>query len=177
PMTTFDPAMAEPIPAPATRAVLVEASSGGKPTTVALLSDWEYLERALQRLIAGWGRYIAEWEDKVVVHRQIWEQAECVRRLREYRRRYPHATSPAYRAAIERELAACEQLLRPLTVEGTPAAPAGVNTSFRLPARPAYPAGSRPEHDFMPFVSVDFTTSVETRRLFWCYGYMRQMNP
>src|SRR5262249_7895337 len=96
--------------------------------------------------------------------------------LRDYRRRYPHATSPAYRAAIERELAACDQLLRPLPPEGQAAAPAGVNTSFRLPARPAYPVGSRPKHDFMPFVSVDFTTSVETRRLFWCYGYMREMN-
>jgi hypothetical protein len=262
-MTTFDPASAAPLPAPATRAVLVDATSGGKPKTVALLSDWEYLERALQRLIAGWGRYIAEWEDKVVVHRQIWEQAECVRRLRErltqfpgsvhnldrpvsqrlealantallapshqdaidgiyqllagaltgaylhyiqhahpihdaptvamlheivsvkeqqrlwlrdYRRRYPHTTNSAYHAAIERELAACEQLLRPLPIDGTPAAPAGINTSFRLPARPAYPVGSQPKHDFMPFVSVDFTTSVETRRLFWCYGYMREMN-
>ena len=88
-MSTTDPAIAAPSPAPATRAVLVEATSGGKPTTVALLSDWEYLERALQRLIAGWGRYIAEWEDKVVVHRQIWEQAECVRRLRERLVQFP----------------------------------------------------------------------------------------
>ena len=48
-MSTTDPL----IVAPAMRAVLVEPTSGGKPTTVALLSDWEYLERALQRLIAG----------------------------------------------------------------------------------------------------------------------------
>src|SRR5215212_5749791 len=262
-MSSSDTTIAVPTPAPAARAVLVEPTSGSKPTTVALLSDWEYLERSIQRLIAGWGRYMAEWEDKVIVHRQIWEQAECVRRLRErltqfpgsvhnldrpvsrqlevlantvllapshqdavdgiyqllagaltsaylnyiqhahpihdaptvamlheivsvkeqqrlwlrdYRRRYPHATSPDYRAAIERELAACRQLLRPLPVDGPPAAPAGVNTSFRLPTRPAYPAGSRPQHDFMPFVGVDFPTSVETRRLFWCYGYMREMN-
>src|SRR6266498_4193766 len=84
-MSTTDPV----IGAPATRAVLVEATSGGKPTTVALLSDWEYLERALQRLIAGWGRYIAEWADKVTVHRQIWKQAECVRRLRERLTQFP----------------------------------------------------------------------------------------
>src|SRR6476619_5822924 len=221
-MSTTDPTIPTSIPTPATRAVLVDTTSGGKPKTVALLSDWEYLERALQRLIAGWGRYIAAWEDKVVVHRQIWEQAECVRRLRErltqfpgsvhnldrpvsqrletlantvllapshqdaidgiyqllagaltgaylhyiqhahpihdaptvamlheivsvkeqqrlwlrdYRRRYPHTTSPAYRTAVERELAACQLLLSPLSVDGTPAAPAGVNTNFRLPAR------------------------------------------
>ncbi|HEU5099825.1 MAG TPA: hypothetical protein VFU22_12430 [Roseiflexaceae bacterium] len=262
-MTLSDPIVADPIGAPGQRTVLVDAASGGKPKTVALLSDWEYLERSIQRLIAGWGRYFAEWNDKVAVHRQIWEQAECVRRLRErltqfpgsvhnldrpvsarlealantvllapshqdavdgiyqlltgaltgaylhyiqhahpihdaptvamlheivsvkeqqrlwlrdYRRRYPHAANLDYRAAIERELATCGLLHQPLPVDASPAAPAGVNTNFRLPARPAYPVNSRPQHDFMPFVSVDFPTSVETRRLFWCYGYMREMN-
>jgi hypothetical protein len=238
-------------------------SRGSKPKTVARLSDWEYIERALQRLIAGWGRYFAEWADKVAVHRHIWEEAECVRRLRErliqfpgsthnldqpvaqrletlantvllapthqdavdgiyqllnsaltaaylhyiehahpvhdaptvaalheivglkeqqrlwlrdYRRRYPHTTNPAYRAAIEAELANCGGLLEALPVEDAPAAPAGLNTTFRLPARPAYPAGSHPRYHFMPFIDADFTESVETRRLFWCYGYLREMN-
>jgi hypothetical protein len=247
----------------AQREVLVDLHSGSKPKTVARLSDWEYLERALQRLIAGWGRYFAEWEDKVAVHRHIWEQAECVRRLRErlvqfpgsvhnldqpvaqrlellanivllapthqdavdgiyqllngalttaylhyiqhahavhdaptiaalheiiavkeqqrlwlrdYRRRYPHATSLAYRVAIEHALANCGELRQALAVHGPAAAPAGVNTQFRLPARPAYPAGSRPKYHFMPFIDADFTDSVETRRLFWCYGYLREMN-
>src|SRR5688500_16297199 len=215
----------------AQREVVVDLESGSKPKTVARLSDWEYLERALQRLIAGWGRYIAEWEDKVVVHRHIWEQAECVRRLRErltqfpgsvhnldrpvsqrlealantallapshqdavdgiyqllsgaltgaylhyiqrahpihdaptvamlheivgvkeqqrlwlrdYRRRFPHATAPEYREAIARALADCGDLLQPLPREGEPAAPAGVRTHFRLPARPAYPPRSQP---------------------------------
>lgn len=240
------------------RAVEVEPEGGRKPRTVARLRDWEYLERSLLRLVAGWGRYAAEWQDKIVVHRQIWEQAECVRRLRErlaqfpgsvhnldapvsarleqlantvllapthqdaidgiyqlltgaltmayltyvqqahpvhdaptvamlheiisikeqqrlwlrdYRRRYPHTTNVAYREAIERALHACGDLLAPL-----PAVPVGVNTDFRLPARPAYPAGSRSRYDIMPCIIADFTTSVETRRLFWCYGYLREMN-
>src|SRR4029453_5339492 len=97
-MSTNDPV----IVAPGARAVLVEATSGGKPTTVALLSDWEYMERALQRLIAGWGRYIAEWEDKVVVHRQIWEQAECVRRLRERLTQFPGSVHNLDRPAAPR---------------------------------------------------------------------------
>jgi hypothetical protein len=247
---------------PAPREVLVD-QRGSKPKTVARLSDWEYVERSIQRLIAGWGRYFAEWNDKVAVHRQIWEQAECVRRLRErlvqfpgsthnldqpvsrrlealanavllapshqdavdgiyqilngaltaaylhyiqlahpvhdaptvavlheivsvkeqqrlwlreYRRRYPHSTSPAYRAAIEAELVSCGELLQALPVEGAPAAPAGVNTGFRLPARPAYPAGSLSKHNLMQRIVADFTTSVEARRLFWCYGYLREMN-
>ncbi len=71
------------------RTVEVEADSGRKPRTVARLRDWEYLERSIMRLIAGWGRYAAEWQDKVVVHRQIWEQAECVRRLRDRLTQFP----------------------------------------------------------------------------------------
>ncbi len=244
------------------RAILVD-SAGSKPKTVARLSDWEYLERSIQRLIAGWGRYVAEWSDKVAVHRQIWEQAECVRRLRDrlsqfpgsvhnldqpvsrrletlantvllapshqdavdgiyqlltgaltasylhyiqhahpvhdaptvavlheiisvkeqqrlwlrdYRRRYPHTIDPAYRAAIARDLAGCDDLIQALPVDGAAAAPAGVNTSFRLPARPAYPAGSQQKHQIMHFIDADFEHSVETRRLFWCYGYLREMN-
>ncbi len=252
-----------PVATPTQRELLVDPTSGNKPKTVVRLRDWEYMERALQRLIAGWGRYFSEWEDKVAIHRQIWEQAECVRRLRdrlaqfpgsvhnldqpvsqklealantvllapthqdavdgiyqvlngalttaylqyaehahpvhdaptvaalheiigvkeqqrlwlrEYRRRYPHKIDADYRAAIERELAACGGLLQALPVEGRPAAPAGVNTDFRLPARPAYPADSRSKYQIMPCIDADFTHSVETRRLFWCYGYLREMN-
>jgi len=40
--------------------IQVDAGSGSKPRTVARLQDWEYLERALLRLIAGWGRYFAD---------------------------------------------------------------------------------------------------------------------
>jgi hypothetical protein len=241
----------------------VDAESGSKPRTVARLQDWEYLERALMRLIAGWGRYFAAWEDKVAVHRHIWEQAECARRLRErltqfpgnrhnldqpvsrrletlantallapshqdavdgiyqllsgaltgaylhyiqhahpihdaptvaalheivsvkeqqrlwlrdYRRRYQHATSPTYRAAIEEALAACGHLLRPVPRDDEAAAPAGVRTDFRLPARPAYPPRSQPDVAIMPVIAANFTGSVEARRLFWAVGYMREMN-
>jgi hypothetical protein len=241
----------------------VDADSGSKPRTVARLQDWEYLERATMRLIAGWGRYIAAWDDKVAVHRHIWEQAECVRRLRErltqfpgsvhnldqpvsqrletlantvllapshpdavdgiyqllsgaliasylnyiqrahpihdaptvaalheivgvkeqqrlwlreHRRRYPHSTSAPYRAAIEEALAGCGDLLRPLGRDGSAAAPAGVRTDFRLPARPAYPPYSQPDVAIMPVLAAHFTHSVEARRLFWAVGYMREMN-
>lgn len=243
--------------------VQVDPESGSKPRTVARLQDWEYLERSLMRLIAGWGRYFAAWDDKVAVHRHIWEQAECVRKLRdrltqfpgsvhnldqpvserleqlanavllapshqdavdgvyqllsgaltasylgyiqrahpihdaptvavlheivgtreqqrlwlrEYRRRYPHTTSAAYRAAIEEALAACGDLLRPVPRDNGPAAPAGVRTDFRLPLRPAYPPRSQPDVNIMPILAADFTHSIECRRLFWAVGYMREMN-
>lgn len=65
------------------REVLVSPDSGRKPKIVARLRDWEYIETALMRLIAGWGRYFAEWPDKVACHRHVWEQAECVQLRRE----------------------------------------------------------------------------------------------
>jgi hypothetical protein len=246
-----------------TREIQVAPDSGGKPKIVARLNDWQYVERSIHRLIAGWGRHFDDWQDIVTVHRHVWEQAECVRRLRErlvqfpgttgnleapvsarleklvntvllapsfqdavdgiyqilsgaltrsylfyaqaahpvhdaptvatlhelvsikeqmrlwlrdYRRRHPHVTDATYREAIERELEACEQFSRGLPVEGTPAAPVGVNTDFRLRKHPARPANTERKHDIMPHLKRDFPHDLEARRLFWCYGYMLEMN-
>ena len=76
-------------PSTSTREIQVDRASGSKPRTVARLQDWEYLERALMRLIAGWGRHIAGLDDKVAVHRQLWEQAECTRKLRDRLSQFP----------------------------------------------------------------------------------------
>jgi hypothetical protein len=230
---------------------------------VARLNDWQYVERSIHRLIAAWGRNFAEWEDIVTCHRHIWEQAECVRRLRErivqfpgsvnnveapvsarleklantvllapsfedavdgiyqflsgaltlsylryaqsahpvhdaptvamlheiittkegmrlwlrdYRRRNPHTVDAAYRAAVEGEIEACGNLLQALPVDGEAPAPVGVNTDFRLRKYPARPKGSQNRHEIMPYVKADFRHSVETRRLFWSYAYMLEMN-
>ena len=244
------------------RQVQVDESTRMKPKIVERLHDWLYLERSVHRMIAGWGRHMAEWQDKISTHRHIWDQAEIVRRLslrtneflggnpnapvsakleelvntvllapshqdavdgiyqiftgalvkgylnhvqgvhpvhdapsiqllqeivtikeqhrlwlREYRRRYPHRINAAYLAAINEKLAACENLEKPLPLEaGKAAQPVGVNTSFRLPASAARPAGAEPKHDFMPYLEPDFPRSIETRRLFWAYGYMRELN-
>jgi hypothetical protein len=232
-----------------------------KPRILARLGDWQYLERSIHRLMTAWGRNFEAWDDKSAVHRHIWEQAECVRRLRErisqfpggrpddsvsrhletlantallapsfadavdgiyqlldvalvksysayvqsvhpvhdapttqllseivaikeqhrlwwrdYRRRNPHATEAAYRAQVERELSACEDLIEPLPVASEVAAPVGVNTDFRLAAKSARPESCQPKFDFRPYVAMDFVASVETRRLFWCYGYLMEKN-
>jgi hypothetical protein len=73
----------------APRRVLVDAATGRKPKSVARLRDWEYLERSMHRLICAWGRYFDEWSDMVTVHRQVWEQAECVTRLRQRLTEFP----------------------------------------------------------------------------------------
>jgi hypothetical protein len=65
------------------RELLVTAQSGKKPLIVQRMNEWHYLERSLHRLVAAWARRFPDWEDKRAVCRHVWEQAECVRRLRE----------------------------------------------------------------------------------------------
>ncbi len=76
-------------PPPPKHAVLVDAASKQKPRTVDLLNDWQYVEKSIHRLIAAWGRDVPEWNDKSTIHRHIWDQAECVRRLRERVAQFP----------------------------------------------------------------------------------------
>lgn len=74
---------AEPPAPPSSPKVLVEAHTKQRPRNVDLMNDWQYVERSIHRLLAAWGREVAEWENKSAWHRHIWDQAECVRRLRE----------------------------------------------------------------------------------------------
>lgn len=81
-------------PAPPTKpTVLIEAHTKQRPRNVDLLNDWQYVERSLQRLLAAWGRAVAGWDDKSGIHRHIWDQAECIRRLRERIVQFPGGKS------------------------------------------------------------------------------------
>jgi hypothetical protein len=242
-------------------AVQIEASTKTKPKTLFLLGDWQYVERSLHRLMAAWGRYFPDWEDKCSLHRHVWEQSECVRRLRQrmeefvggkpdaavsaklerlantvllapsfqdavdgiyahlthalvksyleyihhahsvhdaptiamlheictmkeqhrlwfhdFRRRHPHTTDAAYVAVINREVESCGRLTAGLPIEGEPAKPCGVATDFRLPRSSARTPHWKPKHDIALYVRQDFETSIETRRLWWAYAYMLEMN-
>jgi len=84
PSLTADSAVETP-----SRHVLVDQESKQKPHNVALLCDWQYIERSIHRLIAAWGREVSGWEDKSTIHRHVWDQAECVRRLRERTKQFP----------------------------------------------------------------------------------------
>ena len=259
------------------RVILVEAPRGErvagaaarKPKTVARLQDWQYVERSIHRMIAGWGAHFCEWNDITTCHRHVWEQAECVRRLRErleqfpgsssnldapvshklealvntvllapsfhdavdgiygilmraltrsyqlygatahavhdaptlatlheivgikegmrlwrqeFRRRFPHTTDPEYRAAIEAQLRECGDLLEAVPLErdadgeALAAGPVGLATDFPLAAEPGRPRDSWQDIGIGPFLARDFSTSIEARRLFWCYAYMLEMN-
>ncbi len=75
------------------RDIQVTPQSGKKPLIVARMNDWQYLERSIYRLIAAWARRFPDWEDKRAVCRQVWEQSECVRRLRERLVEFPGTTA------------------------------------------------------------------------------------
>ncbi len=87
---------AEPLASPPTKpTVLVAAHTKQRPRNVDLLHDWQYVERSVHRLLAAWGRDVAEWNDKSGIHRHIWDQAECIRRLRERIEQFPGGKADA----------------------------------------------------------------------------------
>ena len=89
------PSAAE-LPSPATRpTVLVEPTTRQRPRNVDLMNDWQYVERSIHRLLAAWGRDLPEWENKSALHRHIWDQAECVRRLRDRVEQFPSGKADA----------------------------------------------------------------------------------
>jgi hypothetical protein len=77
------------LPVPAARPAQVDRQTRIKPRIVDQLNDWQYLERSIHRLLAGWGRHFCEWDGKSACHRHVWEQAEVVRRLRERIAEFP----------------------------------------------------------------------------------------
>jgi hypothetical protein len=85
--------------------VLVEPSTKQRPRNVDLMNDWQYVERSIHRLLAAWGRDVAEWENKSALHRHIWDQAECVRRLRERIEQFPGGKADAPVSARLEQLA------------------------------------------------------------------------
>lgn len=67
----------------AARDLQVRAETRKIPEIVHRLNDWQYMERSIHRILAAWGRRQSHWDDKVTLHRHIWDQAEVIRRLRE----------------------------------------------------------------------------------------------
>jgi hypothetical protein len=74
---------------PKERDIQVQASTRRVPEIVGRLNDWQYVERTIHRLLCAWGRHQSRWDDKVALHRQVWDQAEVVRRLRERVTQFP----------------------------------------------------------------------------------------
>jgi hypothetical protein len=93
------------IPTPVPRTAQVDRNTRIKPRIVDYLNDWQYVERSIHRLLAGWGRHFCEWDGKSACHRHVWEQAEVVRRLRERIAEFPGGKPDAPVSARLEELA------------------------------------------------------------------------
>lgn len=230
------------------------------PNAYVLLSNWRYVEYALLRIIAGWGRCAGDWEDKLAVCYHVWLQAEIVDRLRKrcdmfpggkpdapvnrvfqevceavllapsfedamagvhelinpalvrayrgyvagahpvhdrptfdllheamslkakqaewyegFRRRHPHVIDPAYRERIVGRLAALDGFGAVVELTGPYAKPCGVGSGFRMPRTPGRVKDWDRSPDIMPLLQLDWSRSVEARRLYFMIGYCYEM--
>ena len=53
--------------------VQVGPTSGKIPHSALILSEMEYLERSIHRMMCGWGNQFLEWKDKQALSRHAWE--------------------------------------------------------------------------------------------------------
>jgi hypothetical protein len=95
----------KPVTISPARRIVVDAATRARPKIIDLLNDWQYLERSIHRILAGWGRRVPGWDDKSALHRQVWEQSEVVRRLRERVKEFPGGKPDAPVSARLEELA------------------------------------------------------------------------
>jgi hypothetical protein len=92
-----------------------------------------------------------------------------------FRNRYPKPAGERYLATIDKHIAEVSAFALPMEPFGTLAAACGVNTAFRLEITPGRPKGWNASPDVMPFLEIDWATNVESRRLYFMIGYMREM--
>ena len=92
-----------------------------------------------------------------------------------FQSRRPHAPNPAYTASVTEALASVGLFQTFAQAEKPFAAPCGKNTGFRMPQTPGRVPGWDAAPNIMPFLEKDWAHRVETRRLYFMIGYMREM--
>lgn len=159
--------------APSTpRRLSITPESRQKPLIVDLLNDWQYLEKAMHRLICGWGRDIAPWHDKSVIHRHVWDQAECVRRLRDRVGQFPGG-KPDAPVSSRLEQAANTILLAP-TVED---ALDGIYELFLkalVTAYGEYSQQAHPIHDAPTIALLHEINQIKSQQFLWYRDWRRR---
>ncbi|MEY3774831.1 MAG: hypothetical protein RLZZ129_1611 [Verrucomicrobiota bacterium] len=159
-------------PTPLKRTVLVDADSKQKPRTVDLLNDWQYLEKSIHRLIAAWGKDVPEWSDKSVIHRHIWEQAECVRRLRERVGQFPGGKADAP-VSNRLEALANAALLAP-TLHDALDGIYELLLKTLVGAYGEYIAGVHPVHDAPTIALLHEINQIKSQQWLWYRDYRRR---
>lgn len=161
-----------PTLAEAPRTLLVDAESRQKPRTVDLLNDWQYVEKSVHRLLAAWGRDLAGWDDKSALHRHIWDQAECVRRLRERVEQFPGGKADA---PVSNQL---EHLVNAVLL--APSLDDALDGIYELllktlvGAYGEYTAGVHPVHDAPTIALLHEINQIKSQEWLWYRDYRRR---
>ncbi len=163
---------AAPLVSPPRPTVLVEPHTRQRPRNVDLLNDWQYLERSIHRLLAAWGRDVAAWEDKSAIHRHIWDQAECIRRLRERVEQFPGGKADAPVSPQLEALVNCALL--------APAFEDALDAIYELllktlvGAYGEYMASVHPVHDAPTIALLHEINQIKSQQWLWYRDYRRR---
>jgi hypothetical protein len=144
------------------------------PEIVNRLNDWQYLERSVHRILAGWGRHQSSWDDKVALHRHVWDQAEVVRRLRERVKEFPGGKPDA---AVSPELGKLGNavLLAP-SFEDALDGVYHLLLQALIRAYVAYVQNAHPVHDAPTISLLHEINTIKEQHFFW-YREYRRKNP
>ncbi|MGJ3242605.1 MAG: hypothetical protein ACFE0O_06585 [Opitutales bacterium] len=111
-----------------------------------------------------------------LLHRINAYKDEQFRWYRAYRRRHPVTLDEAWTTSLTRQIDGLDGLAGiPKARRDHRAGPVGLRCGFRPVAEPARETGTM-KADFTPYLRSDFDQSIEARRLFWAWGYMREKN-
>jgi len=93
----------------------------------------------------------------------------------DFQKRHPSNPVPSYTKIIQERLASLNGFVTAFPLEGQPAKPAGIDTDFRMPETPGRVPHWNEAPNIMPLLELDWSTSVEARRLFFMIGYCWEM--
>jgi hypothetical protein len=159
-------------PVAAPRRVLITSESKQKPVIVDLLNDWQYVEKATHRMICAWGREIAPWFDKSAIHRHVWDQAECVRRLRERVAQFPGG-KPDAPVSSRLEQMANTVLLAP-TLNDALDGIYEILLKALLTAYGEYSGQAHPIHDAPTIALLHEINQIKSQEFLWYRDYRRR---
>ena len=93
----------------------------------------------------------------------------------DFSKRYLHTIGPEQTVRLETALASVGGLSTPMEPREPRAQACGKRTDFRLPKTPGRVKDWDKAPNVMPLLELDWSSSVEARRLFFCIGYMWEM--
>lgn len=155
-----------------TRVCNIDSSTKTKPHVVSLLNDWQYCERSVHRILAGWGRHLAPWEDKSAWHRHIWDQAECVRRLRDRIGQFPGGNPDAAVSPALEQLGNCV-LFAPTFDDALDGIHALLSKAL-MGAYVGYTQSAHPVHDAPTIALLHEINQIKSQQWLWYRNYRRR---